>query len=339
MVDKYYFLILIIVCVSCGQTQTDVPIDDFSKRHNGYSESHLNEVGTSNVPVSMVRNLSLDKNGNVLIAASRGGVFRYDGISFTNLTSNMEDPHRFWDVLEDRFGNLWFASTDSGVSYYDGISLRHFTTKDGLASNMVMFIYEDRAGNIWFSGDGLTRYDGKSFRQFTTRDGLPQSSFRDITEDKSGNIWIATADGPSYYDGKTFTVVEKKNGKAFKNVWSIMEDKRGSIWFGDVDGLWRFDGDIFTQVSQRGAYSILEDKKGNIWTTGGVNSSIWALSRYDASSLYDEMPTVTDILSGPPAYHGLLEADNGSIWFGSGDGVYRYDGKTITDFKSKDGQN
>ena len=35
---------------------------------------------------------------------------------------------------------------------------------------------------------------------------------------------------------------------------------------------------------------------------------------------------------------GILEANDGSIWFGSGGGVHRYDGKTITDFKSKEGQ-
>jgi len=38
---------------------------------------------------------------------------------------------------------------------------------------------------------------------------------------------------------------------------------------------------------------------------------------------------------------GILEASAGSIWFGAmgpKSEVYRYDGKTITDFKSKEGQ-
>jgi ligand-binding sensor domain-containing protein len=35
---------------------------------------------------------------------------------------------------------------------------------------------------------------------------------------------------------------------------------------------------------------------------------------------------------------GILEDAKGNIWFGSGGGVYRYDGKTITDFKSAAGQ-
>jgi len=154
-------------------------------------------------------------------------------------------------------------------------------------------------------------------------------------EDKTGKLWIATGDGPCFYDGKTFTVLKNEDGKAFKNVWPIIQDKKGNIWFSDVNGLWRYDGRTFTKVSTRGAYAIIEDKKGNIWTTGQVSPNIWALTRYDVKSLYNKVPTITEIISGPPAFLGLLEANDGSIWFGSGGGVYRYDGNTITDFKSK----
>jgi hypothetical protein len=35
---------------------------------------------------------------------------------------------------------------------------------------------------------------------------------------------------------------------------------------------------------------------------------------------------------------GILEAYDGSIWFGTGKGVNRYDGNTITDFKDKGSQ-
>ncbi|WP_436489776.1 two-component regulator propeller domain-containing protein [Chitinophaga sp. ARDCPP14] len=154
---------------------------------------------------------------------------------------------------------------------------------------------------MWFGGNGLSRYDGKSFQNFTTKDGLPNNGIKAIMEDKTGKLWIATWDGPCFYDGKTFTVLKDKDGKVFKNVWSI-----------------------------------IEDEKGNIWTTGSINppgGSVWALSRYDAKSLYNKKPAVTEILSRPPAFLGLLEANDGSIWFGSGGGVHRYDGKTFTDFK------
>ena len=335
----YTLFWMVVFHTSCGQNRTNVPQDNFSKGHNGYSESQLNEAASSKVPISMVRNVKQDRNGNILIPASWGSVFRYDGKSFVNITYSRIGSHRFWDVLEDRHGNLWFASTDSGVYSYNGKTFQHFTTREGLANNQIISIYEDRTDNIWFStGGGASRFNGRSFQNFTTKDGLPDNGVKSILEDKTGKIWIGTVDGPCVFDGKTFTVLKNQDGKAFNNVWAIIEDKKGNIWFGDVDGLWCYDGSTFTKVSQRGVYAMIEDKEGNIWTTGGVNSGIWALSRYDAESLYDENPTVTQIMSGPPAFHGLLEANDGSIWFGSGDGVYRYDGRTITDFKNKEGR-
>ena len=156
------------------------------------------------------------------------------------------------------------------------------------------------------------------------------------------------------YDGKTFTVLKNKDGKTFTNVWGITEDRKGNIWFGATiiedkrgdtsfvsQGLWRYDGSTYTKVSQKGAYAIIEDKNGNIWTTGNANfpnGNAWALSRYDQKSLYNKEPTVTEIKSQPGMLLGILEDAKGNIWFGSGGGVYRYDGKTITDFKSKEGQ-
>ncbi len=337
--------LLFVFCTSCeGQNQTNAPQDN---GRAGYSESQLKEAETSKVPMSMVRNIKQVRNGDILIA-SYLGVFRYNGTSFTNISSEISSPS-FWDVLEDRKGNLWFAAKDSGIYHLPAgeTSFQHFTTKDGLASNMALHIYEDRTGNIWF---GASRYDGKYFRTFTTKDGFPSNNIRLLLEDKTGKLWFgAKGEDMFVYDGKTFTVLKNKDGKAFNNVWSIIEDKKGNIWFGAPDGLWRYDpsaalrtgSGTFTKVSQRGTYAIIEDKKGNIWTAGEVKlyGNVGALSRYDAKSLYDKTPTVTEIKSGGIMdFLCILEANDGSIWFGSGGGVYRYDGKTITDFKDKESQ-
>jgi ligand-binding sensor domain-containing protein len=207
-----------------------------------------------------------------------------------------------------------------------------------------MCIYEDKAGIIWFGtgGGGVSRYDGKSFRSFTTKEGAPYN-ITTIIEDKTGKLWIGTRGQAVVYDGKTFTTLIHE-GKPFNNVWSIIEDEKGNIWLGGngggANGLWRYDGSTFTKVSERGVYAIIEDKKGNIWTTGEVNpgGGVWALSRYDHKSLYNKNPTVNEIMSRGPALLGILGANDGSIWFGAVDGVYRYDGNTITDFRRKEGQ-
>ncbi|WP_048905741.1 two-component regulator propeller domain-containing protein [Pedobacter sp. V48] len=338
-IHVYALFVMSVFLSSCGQNQTNAPKDNI--------KPEIKDIG----PNIMVRNIKKGRNGAILIAgpnnSSFGDVFRYDGKSFTNFTSKI-GSHRFWDVLEDRKGNIWFTSTDSGVYYYNGKSIQHFTTTEGLANNRVMSVYEDKAGIIWFgTGGGISRYDGKSFRNFKTpgpsrvyKGGNWNNDITTIIEDKTGKLWVGTRGDAFVYDGKTFNPLIHK-GKTFTNVWSIIEDRKGNIWLGDVtNGLWRYDGSTFTNVSERGAYAIIEDKEGNIWTTGPVNTAhvaVWALSRYDAKSLYSKEPTVTEIMLGD-AFFGLLEANDGSIWFGSATGVYRYNGKTITDFYNKEGQ-
>jgi len=350
-IHVYALFLMLVSLYSCGQNQTSVPKQNNRSHRSGLSESQLKEAAASKVPMSMVRKVRQAKNGDILIA-SYVGVYRYDGTSFTNITSAIEWP-TFWDVLEDRKRNLWLASQDSGVYLQPAgqTDFKLFKAKDGNGINSTLHIYEERAGNIWF---GASRYDGKSFRTFTTKDGFPSNHIRLLLEDKTGKLWFCgQGENMFVYDGKTFTVLKNKDGKAFNNVWSIIEDRKGNIWFGATiiedkrgdtsfvsQGLWRYDGSIFTKVSQKGAYAIIEDKKGNIWTTGEVKfKGGWALSRYDQKSLYDKNPTVTEImLVKEGALLGLLEANDGSIWFGAmglESGVYRYDGKTITDFKDK----
>ena len=350
---RLFALFLMFVFLSfCGQIQTNSPKENITPE----TKDSVSFYG----PTLMVRNVKQARNGDILIA-SYTGVWRYDGKLFTNITSSIKSPS-FWDVLEDRKGNLWFATRDSG--YYllpsGQTTFQHFTTKQGLAGNYgAIHLYEDKAGNIWFGTvRGAYRYEGKSLsagqaglRSFTTKDGLPNIDINTIMEDKTGNLWFGTRGELCVYDGKTFTVLKNKDGKPFTNVWGITEDKKGNIWFGDVDGLWRFDGRTYTKVSQKGAYGIIEDKNGNIWTTGADTpqgiGQVWSLSRYDQKTLYNKNPAVTEIMSGGPAFLGLLEASDGSIWFGSMNGVYRYDarlndgvgqGKAITDFKSAAGQ-
>jgi ligand-binding sensor domain-containing protein len=232
------------------------------------------------------------------------------------------------------------------VYYYDGKTFRNFTTKDGLANDAVTCIYEDKTGKVWFgTSGGASLYDGKSFRNFTTKEGLPHNDVGSIIEDRTGKFWFGTRGEACVYDGKTFTKFTN-NGKPFTNVRSIVEDQKGNIWLGGNDGLWRYDASAaaklgnsfasitngFTNFNQKFVGYIYEDRKGNIWTSSiSDHNSNWSLSRYDEKSLSSKKATGTVIQSNEGIF-GILEANDGSIWFGTEKGVHRYDGNTITDF-------
>jgi ligand-binding sensor domain-containing protein len=356
-IDKYALFLMLVFYTSCkGQNKTDLPKENI--------KSETKNIVTSSGPNQITRNIIQDRKGNIWIAAF-DGIFRYDGKSFTNITSKVSSA-RFFSVLEDSKGNLWFGSIGSGIYYYDGKSFQNFTTRDGLLNNDVGSIYEDKKGNIWFGVfGGASRYDGKSFRNYIingdamnedrtgkTFPDRPPYEVNSIIEDKTGKFWFATRGNTFVYDGKKFTVFTHED-KPFKNVRSITEDKKGNIWLGGSDGLWCYDGSTFTNFTQKFVGYIIEDKKGNIWTSSERDNSqawafprydgkplsnqTWALSRYDEKSLSNKNPTVTEI-TNKPMFFGILEANDGNIWFGALDGVYRYDGSTITDFKSKEGQ-
>jgi len=323
------------------------------QQKNGVQDA-VETKGTSptNGPNSIVRTVKQDKKATIWIA-SWEGIFKYDGKSFTNVTNKVSSA-RFFSFLEDSKGNFWFASVGSGVYYYNGKSFKNFTTKDGLANDRVTNIYEDKTGTIWFGTEGgASRYDGKSFQNFKMSEAqpakgdsvhisayqnpLPKDSWMHndvnaIIEDKTGKFWFATRGNTFTYDGKTFTTVTNKDGKPFTNVRCIIKDKKGNLWLGGADGLWFYDFKTFTNYNQKFVGYIYEDKNGNIWTSSEKDSQSWALSRYEVKSLSDKKPTVTEIANKPMIF-GILEDDKGNIWFGDFDGVHRYDGKTITDFK------
>jgi ligand-binding sensor domain-containing protein len=51
--------------------------------------------------------------------------------------------------LQDKAGNLWFGTTSEGLYKYDGKAFTQFTVTNGLISNKVSCILEDKDGKIW----------------------------------------------------------------------------------------------------------------------------------------------------------------------------------------------
>lgn len=285
-------------------------------------------------PKTITRNIIQDKTGAIWMAAF-DGIFRYDGKEFTNMTANVSKA-RFFSLLQDSRGHFWFGSIGSGVYRYNGKTFQQFTTREGLLNNEVTSIFEDKAGRIWFGvSGGASCYDGKTFlnyliegdtlkpdrsgKAFTERQAAEVTA---ILQDNKGRFWFATRINTFVLKDNKISVISHGD-KPFRNVRSIIEDKKGTIWLGGSDGLWKYKGSNFTQLTNRFTGYIMEDKKGNIWTSSGKNgnSSEWSLSRYDENSLRNPFPIPT-VLANKQMIFGILEAKDGTIWFGDLEGVH-----------------
>lgn len=74
--------------------------------------------------------------------------------------------------------------------------IRHYTTFDGLPSNVINNVFQDSRKFIWFATDaGVVRFDGSKFITFTKKDGLNTSKIIRIKEDSFGRVWITNWDG------------------------------------------------------------------------------------------------------------------------------------------------
>lgn len=83
----------------------------------------------------------------------------------------------------------------------------NYTTKDGLLSDEVYNMYQDKAGYLWvFSKFGPVRYNGKKFEPYLKNLTLRESFIYCIYENKSGQTWVANSNA---------TVYEIRNDSAF----------------------------------------------------------------------------------------------------------------------------
>lgn len=341
-------LLLLIFVLSCkGQKEVAQPKNIASQSKQ--TESHLAEIdpyftASSAIsspygPSSITRNIIQDKKGAFWFATWEG-ILYYDGKHFTNVT-NKEGlrPFRVFTILEDKNGHIWFGTIGAGVYHYDGKRFRNLTTKEGLVNDRVTCILEAKNGHMWFGTTaGLSQYDGSSFRNFTTKEGLSNNDVNSIIEDEKGQIWLGTRGNACFYDGKTFTNFSTSEGQNFENVRSIIEDKKGNIWLGGNDGLWSYDGRFFRQFTKNFVGYIYEDKAGHIWTSSATNSNgntnSWMLSKYDQASLKNKKIPAIPIKAEKGMLFGIIEDTEGNIWFGSLNGVYRYDGTSFSHFQN-----
>ena len=138
---------------------------------------------------------------------------------------------------------LSFANTD-----YRFKTLR---TADGLPSNEIYKIFQQKNGFIWFTIDqGVSRYDGFLFEHYHYAPGrtnhISNNQITDILEDSNGNIWISTEAGLNKIssDGAvSLFQPDPKQPNYLDQIWllSLFEDTQGVLWLGTGKDLKRYD--------------------------------------------------------------------------------------------------
>ena len=169
------------------------------------------------------------------------------------------------------------------------MKFHHFTTKDGLSSNSVRCLYQDKKGFIWIGTDrgGLNRFDGFHFTVFNYQDNNPQSISNNqifsIIEDHNGYLWVATGNGLDRFDPNTglfkrfYHDPANPNSLMHNKITALFEDHENTLWVGTSMGLHKFNPttenfvNYYAKMSikdprpEKEITAIADDQHGNLW--------------------------------------------------------------------------
>jgi ligand-binding sensor domain-containing protein/two-component sensor histidine kinase len=279
-------------------------------------------------------------------ARVRDGRFvAFDSAAFGSPDGPSSD--RVSSIVEDKDGQIWIATTSglrtyvqgtAGIRAYAEGTIRSYSTSDGLPSDSINSIYEDRSGALWVStAAGLARFGGKDrIEQFTTANGLPHDNVKSVFEDRAGSLWVNTLGGLARLSNNKFEIYSAANGLLSDRVWSIHEDRNGDLWFGTDGGLNRYsNGALSSYTTTEGlpdntVWSVHEDRAGVLWmaTPGGLaRLSDGKIAPYTTrDGLSDDV-----ILS-------LFDDREGSLWIGTeSGGLNRLKDAKFTTLAARDG--
>lgn len=185
---------------------------------------------------------------------------------------------------------LFFVTLISTLTYQlakgqQDLNFITLNTKNGMSSNAVNTILQDRNGLIWFgTSDGLNKFDGTNFTVYINKSNdstsISSNKISALLEDRNGRLWVGTnGGGLLYYDPKLDTFISFvgngiPNRNVDFNVLTLYQDKAGNIWVGTFGG-YRIINTKTYQVRNEGVNDLIGNGSSVTSFIEGNNNKMW----------------------------------------------------------------
>ena len=300
----------------------------------GVSQVYPIEGLKSNTGDVGINSLARDSTGSLWVgiaAAGPGlGLGKFsDGVFRPFVTPSFDGSKvGVYDMIVDRDGNLWVATIGKGVFRIHGTVVEHYGRTEGLSSDTVTVLFEDREGIVWVgTTNGLDNFRDARVVTFSALEGLGNDAVAGVLADRDGSIWIANSGSLDHLVNGKVSSIRSGSGLPGHQVASMLQDRAGNLWLGVDDGLYLYKNGQFRRLPEPNqqplglVVGISEDIDGNIWAE-------CAGKRRKLARIRDFR--VVEEFTSPqvPAGHTLTADPKGGIWIGTltGDLVRLRDG-------------
>ena len=173
-------------------------------RASGTFECYSIADGQDLLRGNLISAMAEDGTGGIWFGRYFGGVVRYREGRLTSVPREKIPAGMITKIHSDTAGRLWIASGSGGVARIDRpaaeqVEIKRYTTSDGLPTNSVNDVTQDRWGRIYLATDrGVCRLDpatGRIKQYSGPESGLPENQVRHAARDAHGALWFATLSG------------------------------------------------------------------------------------------------------------------------------------------------
>jgi signal transduction histidine kinase/ligand-binding sensor domain-containing protein/CheY-like chemotaxis protein len=276
------------------------------------------------------------RDGTVWFSA-RGGLFRYDGSTFTRFTEVVSADGRDSLGVATRAlcatpdGALWLNRNGDLYRHRNG-TFTQFTQQDGLPGTDILALAVDGAGRLWIgTRSGAVVYDDHGFTLYGIEDGLLGREVTALAADESGDIWIGTPMGINRFQNrKGITSAFASTG----HIRALAPDRSGGVWtVAGLDGpvrYWNDPGSVPGAGRPQRAFDVLVDRQQRVWLTGGGGLQVREEAEWSTWTTADGL--VSDVT------YSVAEDDDGRIWVGGFlDGISVYDERSPVTYGARQG--
>lgn len=170
-----------------------------------------------------------------------------DGQVTSYAVSGVPQPFTPLNLLRTSDGTLWIGTLERGLVRIAHGRVSTMARRDGLSSDHINTLFEDREGNIWVGTDhGVDRF---SDLVATPTSVVPSTDPTTVLVARDGSVWMGTLNGLNRLHGSDITTYRDREGLPGNSIGSLVEDDRGRVWISTEQGVARFEDGRFRRMS------------------------------------------------------------------------------------------